>query len=205
MLPPPITPIRVMPWTIRTGAARRRSTAGRRRPCRPGLPARGGRKHAPGRSGMMPRMANGDSRSIYVVQRTFSRVRRGYDPAEVDRHLQLVSEWFARSRVGEQARESAQREAAAQGALVEAEATLEGARRRAAAATAGAEQALEAAREEAEAIVAAAREQAVGIGEAARREAEAAARAGLAEELAAARAEHERVLAGVRAEAEAAA
>src|SRR3954466_5610330 len=148
MLPPPITPIRVMPWTIRTGAARRRSTAGRRRPCRPGLPARGGRKHAPGRSGMMPRMANGDSRSIYVVQRTFSRVRRGYDPAEVDRHLQLVSEWFVGSRMGELAREIegrlearertvAEREQQVRrlldGAAVEADATLEGARLKAAA------------------------------------------------------------------------
>ena len=41
---------------------------------------------------MMPWMANGDSRSIYIVQRTFTRVRRGYDPEEVDRHLQLVSD-----------------------------------------------------------------------------------------------------------------
>src|SRR5688572_6572158 len=93
--------------------------------------------------GMMHRMANGDSRSIYVVQRTFTRVRRGYDPDEVDRHLQLVSEWFARSRVGEEARELAHREAAAKGAQVEAEATLEGARLRAVADTAAAEAVLQ--------------------------------------------------------------
>src|SRR3954464_5552438 len=84
-------------------------------------------------------MASGDSRSIYVVQRTFTRVRRGYDPDEVDRHLRLVSEWFARSRVGEEARELEQRAAEAKGAQLEAEATLKGARLRAAAETAGAE------------------------------------------------------------------
>jgi DivIVA domain-containing protein len=74
--------------------------------------------------GMMPWMANGDSRSIYIVQRTFTRVRRGYDPREVDRDLQRVSEWFARSRVGEAARALEHREAAAKGAQLEAEATL---------------------------------------------------------------------------------
>jgi DivIVA domain-containing protein len=31
------------------------------------------------------------SRSLYVVQRHFRRVRRGYDPEEVDRHLHVVS------------------------------------------------------------------------------------------------------------------
>ena len=49
--------------------------------------------------------SSGESRSVFVVQRAFRRVRRGYDPEEVDRHLQLVSEWFAGSRVGETARE----------------------------------------------------------------------------------------------------
>ena len=44
--------------------------------------------------------AGGDSRSLFVVQRAFRRVRRGYDPEEVDRHLQLVSEWFASGRGG---------------------------------------------------------------------------------------------------------
>jgi DivIVA domain-containing protein len=36
----------------------------------------------------------GQSLSMFVVQRSFSRVRRGYDPDEVDRHLELVSRWF---------------------------------------------------------------------------------------------------------------
>ena len=38
---------------------------------------------------------------MFVVQRTFSRVRRGYDPAEVDRHLELVSSWFTSTQVGQ--------------------------------------------------------------------------------------------------------
>src|ERR687886_1429345 len=92
--------------------------------------------------------SGGDSRSLFVVQRAFRRVRRGYDPEEVDRHLQLVSEWFSSGRGGRTAREAEQRLAAreealaaaeaeaqrrAEGARVEAEATLEGARLRAAA------------------------------------------------------------------------
>jgi len=91
-------------------------------------------------------MTGGDSRSLFVVQRAFRRVRRGYDPEEVDRHLQLVSEWFASGRGGRTAREAEQqllaRERAAveaeeaarkelEGERVEAEATLEGARLRA--------------------------------------------------------------------------
>src|SRR3954469_2176417 len=85
----------------------------------------------------------GDSRSLFVVQRAFRRVRRGYDPDEVDRHLQLVSEWFAsgrggrtareaeqalieRERAGEAAQEKARKEI--EGERVEADATLEGAR-----------------------------------------------------------------------------
>src|SRR3954453_23958161 len=85
----------------------------------------------------------GDSRSLFVVQRAFRRVRRGYDPEEVDAHLQLVSEWVASGRGGragreaeqalierEHAAEAAQEEARKQleGERVEAEATLEGAR-----------------------------------------------------------------------------
>src|SRR5262249_8078717 len=88
-------------------------------------------------------MAGGDSRSLFVVQRAFRRVRRGYDPDEVDRHLQLVSEWFAQGRGGRTARGGEPplppREQAAveaeeatrkelEGERVEAEATLEGAR-----------------------------------------------------------------------------
>ena len=84
--------------------------------------------------------AGGDSRSLFVVQRSFRRVRRGYDPDEVDRHLQLVSEWFSSGRGGRTAREAEQalktREQTAtadmerarrqaEGERVEAEATLE--------------------------------------------------------------------------------
>ena len=88
----------------------------------------------------------GETRAAYVIQRHFRRVRKGYDPAEVDRHLQLVSEWFRTSRAAEKAREvreqSAARERAAadrevqaerfvESSRLEAEATLEGARLRA--------------------------------------------------------------------------
>src|SRR4051812_42302879 len=122
--------------------------------------------------------AGGDSRSLFVVQRAFRRVRRGYDPEEVDRHLQLVSEWFSQGRGGRTAREAEQQLAAreealaaaetearrgAEGARVEAEATLEGARLRAAAeierAEREAERVVAEARGEAERIVAAAREE----------------------------------------------
>jgi DivIVA domain-containing protein len=110
--------------------------------------------------------SRGRSLSMFVVQRTFTLVRRGYDPAEVDRHLENVSRWFTSTEVGETlARERAaleQREAEAEravaGARLEAEATVEGARRRA---QADAERVLAAAREEAgregESIVATAR------------------------------------------------
>jgi len=111
---------------------------------------------------MSPR---GESLSLFVVQRTFTRVRRGYDPDEVDRHLQLVSGWFSAGRMGQMARD-AQRAAdeaeerarrAVEGARIEADATLEGARKRA-------DALLEEARREAEAqrkrIAAAAREEA---------------------------------------------
>jgi DivIVA domain-containing protein len=109
--------------------------------------------------------AGGDSRSLFVVQRHFRRVRRGYDPEEVDRHLQLVSEWFSQGRGGRTAREAEQqllaRERAAaeaeektrqslEGERVEAAATLEGARLRAAGD-------IESARREAERILAGAR------------------------------------------------
>jgi hypothetical protein len=118
-----------------------------------------------------------------------------YDPQEVDRHLQLVSEWFTRSRVGDQAREFEDREAAARAAQLEAEATLERARLRAAADTAAAEAALKDARAEAERIVATAHEQSAGMRNAARLKGEAAARDRLRDELAAARTEHERLIA----------
>jgi DivIVA domain-containing protein len=81
-----------------------------------------------------------------VVQRHFRRVRKGYDPAEVDRHLELVSEWFRTSRTAEKAREverqllarehamtekEAQADRLLENSRREAEATLEGARLRA--------------------------------------------------------------------------
>lgn len=94
----------------------------------------------------MAASGEGETRSLYVVQRHFRLVRRGYDPIEVDRHVHVVSEWFRQSRAGETARELekqlqtrertvAEREQQAQRLLesqrVEAEATLEGARLRA--------------------------------------------------------------------------
>src|SRR4051794_23241447 len=101
-----------------------------------------------------------DPHSIFVVQRTFTRARRGYDPDEVDRHLELVAEMFNRGRSGEQRREAERRQAEArrelEAARIEAEATVEGARKRA------------------DADIAAARAEADAIREAARREGEAA-------------------------------
>jgi DivIVA domain-containing protein len=91
---------------------------------------------------------------MFVVQRSFRRARRGYDPDEVDRHLELVSQWFTSTDAGRAfAEERAQleaREAAVaareaeqarvvDGARLEADATLEGARRRADAILADAE------------------------------------------------------------------
>src|SRR3954471_23403560 len=94
--------------------------------------------------------AGGDSRSLFVVQRAFRRVRRGYDPEEVDRHLELVSGWLRGSGVG-QAIQAARAEVAArdaeveswreearealEGARAEADATVHGAQLRAAAET----------------------------------------------------------------------
>jgi DivIVA domain-containing protein len=138
--------------------------------------------------------AGGDSRSLFVVQRAFRRVRRGYDPDEVDRHLQLVSEWFSHGRAGRTAREveqellareraSAEADAEArrqvEGERVEAHATLEGARLKAAGD-------VEAARREAERIVAEATAEGERLIGAARAEAETQA--------AAVRAEREREL-----------
>src|SRR5215218_3185383 len=118
----------------------------------------------------------GETLKMFVVQRTFRTVRKGYDPDEVDRHLELVSRWFTqtdaakalreeRERIQERERAAAEREAAAErsleGVRMEAEATLEGAHRRAAAEEhaaredrAAARAELEAAREQAERILA---------------------------------------------------
>ena len=139
--------------------------------------------------------AGGDSRSLFVVQRSFRRVRRGYDPEEVDRHLQLVSEWFSSGRGGRTAREAEQALKAreqtvtadlererrqAEGERVEAEATLAGARLKAAGD-------LDAARREAERIVAEARAEADRVLGEARAEAERRARAARETEVAALR------------------
>src|SRR5919199_2636710 len=82
-------------------------------------PGRAGLAARPPNAGRMP--AGGDSRSLFVVQRSFRRVRRGYDPEEVDRHLQLVSEWFSQGRGGRTAREVEQQLAAREEALAAAE------------------------------------------------------------------------------------
>src|SRR3954454_21245431 len=130
-----------------------------------------------------------DSRSIFVVQRTFTTVRRGYDPDEVDRHLQLVAEMFNRGRTGEQRREAERAQAEArhelEAARLEAEATLEGARKRADADIAAAAAALEQARAQAAEIVASPRREGQERGE--------AERDAMLADVAAAREEHERI------------
>src|SRR3954452_9137786 len=96
------------------------------------------------------RMARpGESHAVFVVQRSFRRVRRGYDPDEVERHLQLVSEWFTKTHAGEAAREYEQ----SHRERLEADATLEGARLKAEAMAREAEAQLARARAEAAAIV----------------------------------------------------
>src|SRR5215211_8526324 len=105
----------------------------------------------------------GETFKTYVVQRTFRTVRKGYDPDEVDRHLELVSRWFTqtdaakalreeRERIEDRERAAAEREASAErsleGVRMEAEATIEAARRRAAAEEAAAAETLQAAQAE---------------------------------------------------------
>src|SRR3954453_3082513 len=95
-----------------------------------------------------PMAGRGETLKMFVVQRTFRTVRKGYDPDEVDRHLELVSRWFTqtdaakalreeRERIEERERAAAEQEARAERSLEgvrrEAEATIEGAQRRAAA------------------------------------------------------------------------
>ena len=87
------------------------------------------------RSSSVAMAPSGESHSIFVVQQTFTHVRRGYDPDEVDRHLELVAEMFSRGRghassgVRRQRREAEPRHEL-DAATLEAEATLEGARKR---------------------------------------------------------------------------
>jgi len=69
----------------------------------------------------MPPSGEGETRAAYVIQRHFRRVRKGYDPAEVDRHLQLVSEWFRTSRAAEKTRELGEQSAARERAEYELE------------------------------------------------------------------------------------
>jgi DivIVA domain-containing protein len=135
--------------------------------------------------------SRGQSLSMFVVQRTFTRVLRGYDPDEVDRHLELVSQWFtstdagrafahARKELAERERAVAAREAeqarGVTGARLEADATLEGAGRRAAAAIREAEERAAAlvaeARGEAEKILDATRAEAAALAQRLRAEAE---------------------------------
>src|SRR3954447_3214049 len=108
----------------------------------------------------------GESHAVFVVQRSFRRVRRGYDPDEVERHLQLVSEWFTKTHAGEAAREyeRSHRE------RLEADATLEGARIKAEAMTREPAAALAGARDEAPATLDAARTEAAALLDAGRAE-----------------------------------
>src|SRR3954451_19920611 len=124
----------------------RTSTASRSMSARVMIGAR--EDYAPSRRTPVRMARTGESHAVFVVQRSFRRVRRGYDPDEVERHLQLVSEWFTKTHAGEAAREyeRGHRE------RLEADATLEGARIKA-----------EAAAREAEATLAGAREEAAGI------------------------------------------
>src|SRR5829696_1209514 len=137
----------------------------------------------------------GETFKTYVVQRTFRTVRKGYDPDEVDRHLELVSRWFTatdaakalreeRQRIEERERAAAEREAGAErsleGVRMEAEATIAGAHRRAEADERAAREdravaarELEEARAEAERICAQAGAERAEILDAARIEAEA--------------------------------
>src|SRR5436189_258921 len=73
-----------------------------------------------------------DALSVFVVQRSFRRVMRGYDPDEVEHHLERVSRWFTESGVGKAAREAEaklqERDRALREAEAEAQATLEAAR-----------------------------------------------------------------------------
>ena len=120
----------------------------------------------------------GETRAAYVIQRHFRLVRKGYDPAEVDRHLELVSEWFRISSSAQKTRElgkqSAARERAAADREAQAERFVESSRLEAEATLEGARLLLARAQEEAEQTRAAARVQAAEIVDQARLEAAAA-------------------------------
>src|SRR4051812_873646 len=112
--------------------------------------------------------SRGQSLSVFVVQRTFKRVRRGYDPHEVDRHLELVSRWFTSTDIGlaltherteldrreaALSEREAQLERSVKPKQIEADATLEGARRKADDLARRSEEAFAEARAQAEKIV----------------------------------------------------
>jgi DivIVA domain-containing protein len=120
---------------------------------------------------MSPRST--ESLAVYVRQRAFKRVLRGYDPAEVDKHLETIAQMISTGALQELVREQeeriAQREAAVQAAeaharslveqaerelnaaRVEADATLEGAKAKASADERAAAKLLDEARLQAEA------------------------------------------------------
>ncbi|MEJ7718921.1 MAG: DivIVA domain-containing protein [Thermoleophilaceae bacterium] len=114
------------------------------------------------------------------MRRDFRRVMRGYDPAEVDEHLETVATWFSGKgleRVAEQHMEAAeaalthQREALERErteAKAETEQTAERVRGELEAARVETVDAREAARREAEGVVASAREEAAAAREGAR-------------------------------------
>jgi DivIVA domain-containing protein len=182
----------------------------------PSLPLRAGnarprwkRRHVRARSD--------ESLSVYVRQSAFRRVMRGYDPVEVDRHLETISQMIAQGAIGEMARgqeeKLAEREAALEAAeartredreeaerllreaRVEADATVQGAGIKARALNAEAERTLAEARAEADRTLAEARAEAARLRDGARIEAEAS------ELLTAARAEAEGIVTGARADA----
>src|SRR5215211_7303054 len=95
----------------------------------------------------------GESHAVFVVQRSFRRVRRGYDPDEVDRHLQHVSEWFTKTHAGESARQWEAQLRERERAVEEGRRRLAGEQVEAAATLAEAEQVVAAARQEAAAIL----------------------------------------------------
>ncbi len=67
------------------------------------------------------------------IQRGFPEVTGGYDPEEVDRHLELVAAWFAGERQGELVRRSEEEAAAVLAAAREQAAGIVAAARREAA------------------------------------------------------------------------
>ena len=108
-----------------------------------------------------------DSLSVFVVQRSFRRVIRGYDPDEVEHHLERVSQWFSETGARAAVREAEAQLSEREKALRDADEDL---RRRSDAARGSAESVLEEARAEAATIMEKARADAA----AARRDADAA-------------------------------